>query len=130
MQMQREERSLGDLFADLTRETSTLVRQEIELAKTEMKEKATKTGKNVGFLAAGGIVAYTGVLALVAGVILLLGQAIPLWLSALLVGLLIAGGGYFLIQKGITALKNMDMVPHKTLETLKEDAEWAKQQIP
>lgn len=127
--MQREERSLGELFSELTRETSTLVRKEMELAKTEMTDKATKAGKNVGFLAVGGAVAYAGALALIAGVILLLGNAISLWLSALIVGLLVAGVGYFLIQKGLTALKTMDMVPHQTIESLKEDKEWAKDQI-
>lgn len=127
--MQREERSLGDLFSELTRETSTLVRKEIELAKTEMTDKATKAGKNVASLAIGGAVAYAGALALIAGVILLLGNAIPLWVSALIVGLVVAGIGYFLIQKGLTALKHLDMVPHQTIETLKEDKEWAKDQI-
>lgn len=127
--MQREERSLGDLFSELTRETSTLVRKEIELAKTEMTDKATKVGKNVASLAIGGAVAYAGALALIAGVILLLGNAIPLWVSALLVGLVVAGIGYFLIQKGLTALKHLDMVPRQTIETLKEDKEWAKDQI-
>jgi len=127
--MQREERSLGELFAELTRETSTLVRKEMELAKTELTDKATRAGKNVGFLAVGGAVAYAGVLALIAGVILLIGQAVSLWISALLVGALVTGGGYFLVQKGLTALKHMDMVPHRTIETLKEDTEWAKDQI-
>lgn len=127
--MQREERSLGDLFSELTRETSTLVRKEIELAKTEMTDKATKAGKNVASLAIGGAVAYAGALAIIAGVILLLGNAIPLWVSALIVGLVVAGIGYFLIQKGLTALKNLDMVPRQTIETLKEDKEWAKDQI-
>jgi len=127
--MQREERSLGELFAELTRETSTLVRKEVELAKTELTDKATRAGKNVGFLAVGGAVAYAGVLALIAGVILLLGQAVSLWVSALMVGVLVTAGGYFLVQKGLTALKHMDMVPHRTIETLKEDTEWAKDQI-
>lgn len=127
--MQREERSLGDLFSELTRETSVLVRKEIELAKTEMTDKATKAGKNVAALAVGGAVAYAGALALIAGVILLLGNAIPLWVSALIVGLVVAGIGYFLIQKGLTALKHIDMVPRQTIETLKEDKEWAKDQI-
>jgi hypothetical protein len=127
--MQREERSLGDLFSELTRETSTLVRKEIELAKTEMTDKAGKVGKNVASLAIGGAVAYAGALALIAGVILLLGNAIPLWVSALIVGLVVAGVGYFLVQKGLTALKQIDVVPRQTIETLKEDKEWAKDQI-
>jgi hypothetical protein len=128
--MQREERSLGDLFAELTRETSTLVRKEVELAKTELGQKASKAGKNIGFLAIGGAVAYAGALALIGAVILLLAQALDsLWLSALLVGLLVAGVGAFLIQKGLAALRTVDLMPHKTLETLKEDKEWAKDQI-
>jgi hypothetical protein len=127
--MQREERSLGDLFSELTRETSTLVRKEIELAKTEMTDKATRVGKNVASLAIGGAVAYAGALALIAGIVLLLGNAIPLWGAALIVGLVVAGVGYFLIQKGLTALKQIDVVPHQTIETLKEDKEWAKDQI-
>jgi len=94
-----------------------------------MTDKATKVGKNVASLAIGGAVAYAGALALIAGVILLIGNAIPLWVSALLVGLVVAGIGYFLIQKGLTALKNIDLVPHQTIETLKEDKEWAKDQI-
>lgn len=125
----QQERSLGELFSELTRDTSTLVRKEIELAKTEMTDKATKAGKNVGFLAVGGAVAYAGALAFIAGVILLLGQAIPLWLSAVIIGLIVAGVGYFLIQKGLTALKHIDVVPRQTIETLKEDTEWAKDQI-
>jgi hypothetical protein len=126
----QQERSLGDLFAELTRDTSTLVRKEIELAKTELGQKVSTAGKNVGFLAIGGAVAYAGVLALIGGVILLLAQALDsLWLSALLVGLVVAGAGYMLVQKGLTALRNVDLVPHKTIETLKEDKEWAKDQI-
>lgn len=126
----QQERSLGDLFAELTRDTSTLVRKEIELAKTELGQKVSTAGKNVGFLAIGGAVAYAGVLALIGGVILLLAQALnSLWLSALLVGLVVAVVGYMLVQKGLTALRNADFVPHKTLETLKEDKEWAKDQI-
>lgn len=126
----QQERSLGDLFAELTRDTSTLVRKEIELAKTELGQKVSTAGKNVGFLAIGGAVAYAGVLALIGGVILLLAQALnSLWLSALLVGLVVAVAGYMLVQKGLTALRNVDLVPHKTIETLKEDKEWAKDQI-
>ncbi len=127
--MQQEQRSLGDLFSELTRETSTLVRKELELAKTEMTDKATKAGKNIGFLAIGGAVAYAGLLALIGGIIVLLANAISLWVSALVVGLIVAVIGYALVQKGLTALKNLDLVPHQTIETLKEDKEWAKDQI-
>ncbi len=122
----RDERSLGELFSELAQETSTLVRQEVQLAKTEMSQKASRVGKDVGFLAAGGAVAYAGLLAVLAGIIVLLGQVIPMWLSALLVGLVVAGVGYFLVRKGLDALKREDLAPRQTIETLKEDGQWAK----
>ena len=124
----RDERSLGELFSELAQETSTLVRQEVQLAKTEMGQKATRVGKDVGFLAAGGAVAYAGLLAIIAGIIVLLGQVIPMWLSALLVGLVVAGVGYFLVRRGLDALKQEDLAPRQTIETLKEDGQWAKDQ--
>ena len=123
-----DNRSLGELFSALAQDTSTLVRKEVQLAKTELSQKATKVGKDVGFLAAGGAVAYAGLLAILAGIIVLLGQAIPMWLSALLVGLVVAGMGYFLARRGLDALKQTDLAPRQTIETLKEDGQWAKDQ--
>ena len=125
---ERDERSLGALFSELAQETTTLVRQEVQLAKTEMSQKATRVGKDVGFLAAGGAVAYAGFLAVLAGIIVLLGQVIPMWLSALLIGLVVAGVGYFLVRRGLDALKQEDLAPRQTIETLKEDGQWAKDQ--
>ena len=124
----KDDRSLGELFSALAQDTSTLVRKEVQLAKTEMSQKASRVGKDVGFLAAGGAVAYAGLLAVVAGIIVLLGQVIPMWLSALLVGLVVAGVGYFLVRKGLDALKQEDLAPRQTIETLKEDQKWAKDQ--
>ena len=78
---------LGELFADLGREISTLVRQEATLAKAELSQKAARVGKDVGMLAVGGMVAYTGLLVLVACVVILLAQAgLGWWGSTLLVG--------------------------------------------
>src|ERR687894_566887 len=102
MQQSKEDRSLGELFAELARETSTLVRQEVELAKTEMSQKASEVGKDAGLLGAGGAVAYAGFLAIMAALIIGLGQLIPLWLSALVVGLVVGGIGYALMQKGLS----------------------------
>ncbi len=124
----RDDRSLGELFSALAQDTSTLVRKEVQLAKTEMTQKASRVGKDIGFLAAGGAVAYAGLLAILAGIIVLLGQAIPMWLSALLVGLVVAGVGYFLVRRGLDALKQEDLAPRQTIETLKEDGQWAKDQ--
>jgi hypothetical protein len=129
MQTHKDERSLGELFSDLARETSTLVRQEVELAKTEMTHKATEVGKDIGFLVAGGAVAYAGFLALIAAVAIGLGQlGMPWWLATLLVGLLVGGVGAFLVFKGLNALKQQSLTPERTMATIKEDVEWAKAQ--
>jgi hypothetical protein len=129
MQESRQDRSIGELFGDLVRETGDLVRQEVQLAKAEMSQKVSDTGKNIGFLAVGGAIAYAGLLALGAALIIGLAQlGLPWWLSALLVGLVVAGIGYFLVQKGLNAIKQQGLAPEKTIQTLKEDVEWAKEQ--
>lgn len=121
----RDDRSLGELFGDLTRELTTLVRQEATLAKTEISQKAVSVAKDVGFMAAGGAIAYAGLLAICAALILILGQAgLTWWASALLVGIVVAAAGGFLVWKGLQALRRLDLVPRQTLESLKEDTQW------
>jgi len=71
------DRSIAELFSELSRETTALLRQEVQLAKAEITQKASRVGKNGGFLVIGGVVVYTGVLALVAAGIILLGRVIP-----------------------------------------------------
>jgi xanthine/uracil permease len=129
MDSPREDRSLGQLFSDLSKQTGELVRHEVTLARVELGQKASEVGKDVGFLAIGGAVAYAGLLAIIAAVIIVLANFIPWWLSALLVGLVVAGIGYVLVQRGLSALKKQNMAPTRTLETLKEDTEWAKNQV-
>lgn len=124
-----EERSLGELFDELTYEARTLVRQEVQLAKLEMSEKARDAGKDVTFLVMGGAVAYAGFLALVYAAILGLGEIIGNGWSALIVGVVVAGIGYLLLQKGLSDLKRVDPVPQRTLATLREDQEWMKRQV-
>jgi uncharacterized membrane protein len=130
VQQARDERSLGELFAELTREITTLVRQEATLAKTEIGQKAARIGKHVGMLAAGGAVAYAGFLALIAGIISTLAQQTEMewWASALLVGILVAGLGAFFVWKGLDALRHDDLTPRETIETLKEDKRWVQGQ--
>ncbi len=129
-QQSRDDRSLGELFGDLARDMGTLVSQEVTLAKTEMTAKATRVGKDIGFLAVGGLVAYAGLLAIIAAVILVIAaNGVPLWVSALVVGLIVAGIGYVLFRRGLSALKREDLAPRQTLESLKEDTQWAKEQV-
>jgi hypothetical protein len=124
-----ENRSLGDLFAELANETGTLVRQEVGLAKAEVTQKAKQVGKNVGYLLIGGAIAYAAFLAFIASLIMLLAKVIPQWGATLLVGVLIAGLGWLLIGKALSALQQTEITPRHTVDTLKEDATWLKEQI-
>jgi len=130
MQPGRDDRSLGELFAELAQETSTLVRQEVELARAELGEKVGTVGRSVASILVGGAVAYAGFLAILAAIIAGLAEAgLDWWLSALLVGVVVAGVGYLLINRARTALQEMDLAPRRTVETLKEDQEWVKEQV-
>ena len=130
MQARKEDRSLGELFGDLTRDMGLLVRQEVGLATTELSQKATRAGREVAMLAIGGLVAYAGLLAILAAVVIGLAAAgLAWWLAALLVGVVVALIGALLIQRGLAALKRLDLTPRQTVETLKEDTQWAKEQI-
>jgi len=130
MQETKDTRSLGELFAELARESSTLVRQELDLAKAELTRKASRTAQDIGLLVVGGAIVYAGLLGILAAVIIGLAAAgLPWWLSALIVGLLVAVVGYVLVQKGLAALKRDDLAPRQTLESIKEDTQWAKEQV-
>ena len=124
-----ENRPLGDLFGDLANDMSSLVRQEVALAKVELTQKAKYLGRNVGYLVIGGAVAYAALLALIAAAIMLLAKVVPDWGSALIVGAVVGAIGWMLIGKAMLALQQADLTPRETVETLKEDATWMKQQI-
>lgn len=127
--MMYQERSLGQLFSQLSQDVSSLFRQEVRLAKIEMSQKASEAGKQVGFIVAGGFIAYAGFLALLVALILALSEFMAAWLAALIVGIVVAVIGYFLLQKGMNDLKNVNPAPEKTIKTLKEDGQWLKQQV-
>ncbi len=132
-----EGRSLGQLLKQLTREVSTLLRQEVELAKTEMSEKASRVGANLGSLALGGGVAFLGALALLAAAIYgltalldgFMSLRVAVWLAPLIIGLVLAAAGYFLVRKALERLKGESLVPRKTTQSLREDKEWLKQKV-
>ena len=126
----RDERSLGDLFAELARETSTLVRQEVQLAKAELTQSATEAARGIGMLVAGGAVAYAGLFFLLLAIVFgLIEAGWDAWLSALVVGLVVVAVGAILVLRARESLKPANLAPRRTIETLKEDQEWAKEQI-
>jgi uncharacterized membrane protein len=126
---EKDERTIGELFAELSRDTATLVRKEVELARVEMSTKAARVGRHVAYIAVGGAVAYAGVLVLAAALVMLLELAgLTWWASALIVGIGIALVGYLFVQRGISALQKDNLAPTETIETMKENAAWAKGQ--
>jgi len=129
MQSATQERPLGELFKELAGETGTLVRQEVQLATTELTAKASRAGKDAALIGAGGALAHAGLLVLLAALILGLGTMMPMWTAALVVGVVVIGVGYALVQKGIHALKQIDPAPAQTIRTLKEDKLWVKEQL-
>ncbi|MBV9547391.1 MAG: phage holin family protein [Chloroflexi bacterium] len=130
MHTRADDRSLGELFGDLVRDMGILVRQEVNLASTELTYKASRVGRELALLAVGGLVAYAGLLAIVAAVIIVLAAAgLPWWLAALIVGVIVAAVGAVLVQRGLAALKRVDLAPRQTIQTVKEDTQWAKEQM-
>jgi uncharacterized membrane protein YqjE len=121
------DRPIGELLKQLANETTTLVRQELELAKTEMREKAGQAGPGVGMWGAAGVTALLALGSLTAFLILALDGAMPNWLAALLVGLVYAAIAGVLYVRGKERVERAGSpVPEKTVETLKEDVQWAK----
>lgn len=124
-----DNRSIGDLLAELSRETSQLVRKEVELASTEMAAKARRAGGHVGVVAAGGALTHAGLLVLLAALVLALSEmGVPPWLSALIISLLTMGVGYLLVNRGLAALRSTGVAPTRAMESLKEDAQWTTRQ--
>lgn len=111
-----ESESLGYLVTKLTDDTSLLVRQEIELAKRDLRQALDAARTELLKAAVGGAVAYAGALALVAGVILLLGLIVPMWLSALLIGGATATTGAVMLQRGKGGLEQIDVSAHRPFQ--------------
>ena len=121
------ERSVGELLKQLANETTTLMRQELELAKAEMREKAGKAGPGFGMWGAAGAMALLALGALTAFLILALDGAMPNWLAALVVALVYAAIAGLLYLRGKRKVDEAGSpVPEQTIDTLKEDVQWAK----
>ena len=137
METVKPDQSLGALIRSLTREISLLFHQEVELAKTEMSEKASVMGHSVGAIALGGAIALLGGLALLLAVIAGLGAlldtflptGVAVWLSPLLVGAALSFYGYSRIQTALTTLRHEGLVPKQTTQTLQENTQWLKAKI-
>ena len=121
-----EGRSLGDLVGEVADDLTRLFRQELELAKVEAKQEATKLGKGAGMLAGAGLAAHVVVLFLSVALMLLLGRVMDLDLAALIVAVLWAVVAGILVSVGRQRLRSARLTLDETKATLKEDVQWAK----
>jgi hypothetical protein len=129
MEFREDGKTLGELFADLSRDTAMLVHKEVELARTEVSSMLSRVTRHIVYIAVGGSLAYAGLLVVLAACVVLLQVAgLTWWAAALIVGIGAALAGYLLLQRGVSALQKASLVPTETIQTLKENAEWVKGQ--
>jgi uncharacterized protein YacL len=130
MDQSQDDRSLGRLFGDLSRQLTTLVRQEIDLARTEMSAKAKGAARDVGMMGAGAALLHAALLALLVTIgLILVDLGLAAWLAALIVAIVVGAIGAVLVMRGRDALARQSLAPERTISTVKDDAEWAKEQI-
>jgi MFS family permease len=120
------ETSVGELIGNISNDLSTLFRQEVELAKAELKQEATKAGKAAGMLGAAGFAGYLVVVLLSFALVAALSNVMDWGWAALIVAVIWAIVGAVLFVNGRKKLKTVDPTPRRTVETIKEDAQWLK----
>lgn len=128
-----ETESIGNLLKDLRDEVMIMIRQQVELAKSETNEKVSSLFKNTGVLFAGGLVLFTGFLALIAGLTFLGYQGLlaagvaagtAMWLMPFITAVIVGGIGAVLVMRSIDVFKHTSFTPNKTVHSLKEDQRW------
>jgi VIT1/CCC1 family predicted Fe2+/Mn2+ transporter len=125
-----DDRSLGRLFADLSAQLSSLIRQEIDLARTEMTVKATGMTRDAALIGVGGALIYAATLTLLAAIVLLLiDLGLTPWIAALAVSIVVAAVGLALVLWARDQMSRRGVAPTRTVDTIKDDAEWAKERL-
>lgn len=120
------EPSLGELVGQATKELSTLVRKEVELAKAELSTEVAKAGKGAGMFGGAGVTAMYGLTFVSLAAMFGLGAIMPLGFAALVVGVVYLAVAGVLAMTGKKAFQEFHPVPERTIKTLKEDAQWAR----
>ncbi|SNY49283.1 phage holin family protein [Paractinoplanes atraurantiacus] len=120
------ETSVGELIGNISNDLSQLFRQEVELAKAEVQQEAKKAGKAAGMLGGAGFAGYLAVLFLSLAAVFALDAVMPAGWAALIVAAVWGIVGAVLYANGKKKLKNVDPMPRRTVDTLKEDAQWLK----
>jgi uncharacterized membrane protein YqjE len=121
------DRPTGELLRELSDQTTSLVKQEVELAKAELQEKGKQAGLGAGMFGGAGLFGVAAFGALTAGLIAALGEAVEIWLAALIVAVVYAAIAAVLAMTGKRKVKEAGPpVPEQTRDSVKEDLEWAK----
>ncbi len=123
------EPSLGELFSSLTNDLSQLVRSEMELARVEIREEAGKAGKAAGMLGGGAVAALVALILLTSAAAWGLAEVVDAGWAFLIVGVVIGAVAAVLAMSGRRKLAEVRPVPDQTVDTLKEDARWARAQV-
>jgi hypothetical protein len=129
MEARKEDKSIATLISDLTRDITTLFRQEIRLVKTEVSEKVGQAESGMTMLVVGGAIAYAGLLFLLAAAVLGLSLYLQPWLSTLIVAGVVLIVGLIMVTKGRQNLKAHNLVPEKTVESLQRDKLLAQKHV-
>lgn len=120
---------IAPLISDLLKDLQDLVRGEFKLAKVEMKESASGAARGAGMIAGGAMVGLVGFIILMLGVAYLLDLWMPMWVAAGIVGIVLLVIGAIVALSGKSALSAQNLTPDQTIDSLKEDQSWAKQEI-
>ena len=125
----RADRSMSSLLSALAREASRLFRQEMALARAELADKLGQLGTGAAEMIIGGFIIYGGFLVLLAAAVLGLAQVLSPWLAAVVVGVITIVVGAGVLLKGRRDVGPRTLVPDRTIRTLRDDAEWAREQM-
>ena len=128
MTVQQPDQSLGELFSQLSGDLSALMRDEVQLAKTEMTDSAKQAARAGGMLAAAGFAGYMAIVLLSFALAWGLAELVPIGVAFLIVGLIWIAVGAVLYVTGRQRLQTAELKPEQTIETMQENVQWAKQQ--
>jgi uncharacterized membrane protein YqjE len=127
MDVPRMDRSIGELFSDLSQQTAELIRQEMRLAKAELSDRLSDVGRHAAMIAAAAVFGLAAVMALTAAIALLLVDlGLQPWVATLITAVVLGIAAYVLAQSGITALRKKTIAPVETMHSLKETTQWLK----
>jgi len=125
--------SISGLFSELWRHSTTLVQEEVELAKTEVAEKATHAAVSAGAIAIGGAVLFAGFIVLLQAAVNALGPLLPpdiaAWLAPAIVGLVVIVIGFVMVSGGVKALDMKHLAPRRTMDSLRRDTDMVKEHV-